>query len=172
MHVMTPTEHIERILAREGGYVDHPADRGGPTKYGVTRDTLAQYRRQHVSAEDVQQLTRREAAEIYRYTYLRPFLLVDQPELLAILLDAAVHHGVGTAARMLQGAVGVARDGIVGPVTAAAVNKQRWQPLAAHIIAKRAELYGAIIHRDHSQAAFALGWARRLSEVIQLTWPT
>ena len=27
---------IDRIIVREGGFVDHPDDRGGPTKYGIS----------------------------------------------------------------------------------------------------------------------------------------
>ena len=27
---------IERVLDREGGYVNHPADKGGPTCFGIT----------------------------------------------------------------------------------------------------------------------------------------
>ena len=27
---------IDELIAREGGYTNHPADRGGPTRYGIT----------------------------------------------------------------------------------------------------------------------------------------
>ena len=36
---------IDGLIVAEGGYVDHPADRGGPTKYGITRKTLAAWRK-------------------------------------------------------------------------------------------------------------------------------
>jgi lysozyme family protein len=29
-------ELINALIEREGGYVNHPADRGGPTRYGIT----------------------------------------------------------------------------------------------------------------------------------------
>ena len=28
---------IDDLIAREGGFVDHPADKGGPTRWGITQ---------------------------------------------------------------------------------------------------------------------------------------
>ena len=58
-------------LKYEGGFVDHPADPGGATNLGVTRATLARWRRSPVSTADVKALTRDEAGEIYRRFYWR-----------------------------------------------------------------------------------------------------
>lgn len=52
---------IDKVLAHEGGYVNHPADKGGPTKWGVTEATARRYGYKGVMAD----LTREEAIEIY-----------------------------------------------------------------------------------------------------------
>ena len=33
---MDVDELIDELIEREGGFVSHPADRGGPTRYGIT----------------------------------------------------------------------------------------------------------------------------------------
>lgn len=36
---MKADQTIEGILGKEGGYVDHPSDKGGPTRWGITQTT-------------------------------------------------------------------------------------------------------------------------------------
>jgi lysozyme family protein len=60
---------IHDVIRREGGFVDHPADRGGPTKFGITQKTLSRALGRQATTEDVRRLTREIAAEIYRRTY-------------------------------------------------------------------------------------------------------
>ncbi len=36
---------LELVLRQEGGYADHPADPGGATNFGITRKTLARWRK-------------------------------------------------------------------------------------------------------------------------------
>ena len=62
---------IDALIDREGGYVDHAADRGGPTCFGITQAVA----RAHGYAGPMRQLPRSEAVGIYRRLYwLRPRL--------------------------------------------------------------------------------------------------
>ena len=62
---------IEALIEREGGYVNHPADKGGPTCWGITEAVA----RAHGYSGAMRQLPREEAAGIYRRLYwLRPRL--------------------------------------------------------------------------------------------------
>jgi lysozyme family protein len=54
------------VLKHEGGFVDHPADPGGATNFGITHKTLGAWRREPADAKAVKALTRKEAGEIYR----------------------------------------------------------------------------------------------------------
>jgi len=165
---------INDILRREGGYVDHPADRGGPTNYGVTHKTLARYLGRDVTREDVQRLSRDLAAEIYRRAYyLEPRLDVLPISIRAILFDSAVNHGPRRAVRFLQQVLNAAGfgplsvDGLAGPKTRRQ-SKQADQAMGAWLLAALAEerrmFYRLIVERNPSQKVFLKGWLRRVAE--------
>lgn len=85
---------LDDILRREGGYVNHPADRGGPTNFGITAQTLGNWRKlgRPATATEVQALTENEASAIYRQQYISGpgFDAITHPALLHLLVDAGV----------------------------------------------------------------------------------
>lgn len=167
---MTDDQIIDGVINREGGYVHHPADRGGPTKFGITLKTLEDWRGDLVTAEDVKALTLDEARDIYRQWYIhRPgFNRIKDGLLRALAVDLAVNHGQKKATQMLQLAAGVTPDSVFGPVTEKALNDMDARKAFLNACAERGILYGAIITKDPAQSAFALGWARRNAEWIRL----
>jgi lysozyme family protein len=179
---MTPNEIIDAIIIRESEeYSDRPADRGGPTKYGVTLAKLSEWRGKPCAADDIKNLTLGEAQELLREEYIvRPgFLGIENQQIRAFAVDCAVNHGVKRAVKLLQEAAHVFTDGIFGPNTRAAVNRMTPAALYRHACALRVELYGEIIAHDPElkkaviagfnklQALNALGWLRRAAEFIK-----
>lgn len=164
---MTVASLIDRVIDREGGYVDNPADRGGPTKYGITLATLYEWRGRLVGAFDVQMLSVDEARAIYRTKYFDdPGLdAVSDPGLQELLFDYAVNSGPTTAVKALQAALEVPVDGVLGPVTRAALTKVTNQPaLFYRVKAERYEALLRFVGVDPEQAAFVQGWANRLDQ--------
>ena len=164
---------IEDILRREGGFVDHPNDRGGPTNFGVTLKTLMAFRGRALSAEDVRRMAVEEARDIYRSNYfLRP--KIDQlPALLQPqIFDMAINHGPGTAIKLLQSVLTdaghpCAADGGIGDETttcAKAAVSALGNSLSNLLVEKRIDFYEAIVDRDASQGVFLRGWLRRANE--------
>lgn len=150
---MTFAIAFARTIGHEGGYVDHPSDPGGRTKFGISQRAYPSI--------DIASLTIEQARAIYERDYWLAASCDKMPERIGIeLFDAAVNHGVRPAVRMLQRALGVADDGVVGPVTIA----------AAHAVT---DLSGLLMrfhgHRLLLQAdlptwpAFGRGWARRVA---------
>ena len=88
---------IDALIDREGGYVDHPADRGGPTCFGITEAVA----RAHGYGGAMRNLPRREAVAIYRRLYwLRPRfdqVAARAPRLAAELFDTGANMGPAVA---------------------------------------------------------------------------
>lgn len=165
-----PNDPIDDIIRREGAaYTDHPADRGGPTKWGITQATLAAYRKIPVTPFDVAALTEADARATYAELFIRRprFDQIDDERLRALVIDCGVNHGVGRAAKWLQAVAGVPKDGVLGPVTMEAVNALPATILHRRIIALRIKFYGRLITDDPKQAAFAAGWMARAAEFLE-----
>ena len=168
---MTDDVVIERIIAREGGFVDHPSDRGGPTKWGITRDTLERWRGHVVTTEDVAQLTKDEAKQILRFRYIvQPgFDHLDDDRLRAIVVDAAVHSGPRQATILLQRALDVDDDGVLGPVTLAAANgldDDALRGVLVRTLTERLRFLVELVVKSPDQLAFLKGWTERV--VLQI----
>jgi len=130
---MTVEDLIDELIEREGDYANHPADRGGPTRFGITEAVA----RAHGYAGPMTALPRDEAVAIYRRMYwLRPrFDQVAErcPRLAAELFDTGANMGPAVAATFLQRALtalnrggkdysDLVPDGRIGPATIAALD--------------------------------------------------
>jgi lysozyme family protein len=161
---------LKHILKSEGGYVNHPADRGGPTNYGITQSTYDGFRlSKSLPTRDVKEIGETEVEDIYRTQYWVPSgaaqVVRDDPWLALVLFDFAVNSGVRVAVLAIQRLVGVKADGIFGRVTHRAV-LGHLNNLRPRLLAHRYQFYADIVRRNPSQAAFILGWTRRLNEFL------
>lgn len=146
---------FERLIGHEGGYVNHPEDPGGETNWGVTLRTA----REAGYTGSMRDLTRDQAKEIYRTAYWGRAQAEQYDGAIAFqVFDAAVNHGIGQAIRFLQRAVGVADDGVVGPVTLAAVRAMSVTDVLARFNAERLDFYTKL----STWPTFGKGWARRV----------
>ena len=177
---------IDDILKKEGSaYTNHPSDRGGPTKYGITLATLRDARRNlNLDADDVAKLTEDEARRIYYDNYVvKPgFVSVAamMPLLGAKMVDAGVNVGTGRASRWLQTALNafnrsyqsppdypeVVVDGNIGPATIGALHTfaalrgfaRAERVLVRAVNAQQGVHYLSLGAKSPSQEAFMLGW--------------
>jgi lysozyme family protein len=151
---------VARVLAVEGGYVEHRVDRGGATKHGITRSRLPQHRGRSVTKAEVRALTKAEAVQIYRAVFWNGVRADELPPGLDdALFDFAVHSGVPRAARALQRALGLPADGRIGPATLAAARNADTtlvlMRLRGHRLAFMSEL--------PAWRTFGKGWRARMS---------
>jgi lysozyme family protein len=140
------------LFKHEGGYVFHPRDPGGATNHGITRVTLARWRKSPVTVQQVKDLTREESARIYRAFYWDELpanggkggdLLPKGVD--AVLFDVGVNSGIGRA--------------------------RKWFPLIANerdpikaiktLCARRVSFFRSLSTFD----VFGKGWLRRAHDV-------
>ena len=114
------------VLRAEGGFSNHRADRGGTTNHGVTQKTYDTFRRNAgLSLRSVKLITSDEVRGVYRTMYWNVAKCgVLPPPLDLYVFDFAVNSGPGRAVKTLQGLLGVAADGDIGPVTIAALQEE------------------------------------------------
>ncbi len=106
---------LERLIDREGGYVNHPSDPGGETKFGISKRSYPTL--------DIKNLTRAEAKGIYFEDFIQKHRLLElaDPVTLEYVLDWLVHSGPSVIGRV-QRRLGIEADGIVGAQTLEALN--------------------------------------------------
>lgn len=157
------------VFQSEGGYVDHPLDRGGATNYGITQVVYSVYlARKKLPQQPVKFITRDEAEEIYFRDYWLAGKCDRMPEPVAVVhFDACVNHGADRAARLLQSVAGVSADGAIGPATMAAIRRGEPEILAHNYITRRRRFYREIVDKIPSQAAFYKGWLNRMDALTK-----
>jgi len=165
---------IQDIIRREGGYVNHPSDKGGPTKYGITQATLSDYLGREVSELDVRDLKVELAEDIYEEKYYRKPKIDRLPEeVQPFLLDACVHHGPDDPILFVQrvcngaGIAELAVDGVAGPATRAAAHeaqKLMGEVFLKALVEERRNYFLQIVAQDETQKVFLRGWLKRIKE--------
>ncbi len=160
---------IGGILRREGGFVDNAVDKGGPTNMGVTLATLSEWLGRPATVGELKHLSENEARSIYTSMFLaKPGLTtINDERLRSLVLDCSVNHGPLNAIKLLQRALGVSDDGILGPATKQALFQSDFSRLYFRLCAERVRFYGHILHANPSQTVFAEGWMNRVAEFIE-----
>jgi lysozyme family protein len=143
-----------RLLGNEGGYSNIPADPGGETKFGISKHSYP-----HV---DIANLTREQAKEIYLSDFWNP-LGPAHPAIKFQVFDFAVNSGISTAIRKLQAAIGVADDGIWGPLSAARLKGMDVNDVLVLFLAQRLRFWASL----STWPTFGKGWALRAAADLE-----
>jgi lysozyme family protein len=173
---------ITAVMKREGWdtYTNKPADRGGPTKWGITLKAWQEYRGpwSSVTPDDIKEITEPQARDFYEemYVYGPRFQLLPD-KLVELVVDCGINHGTKAAAKWVQRACGALQDGVIGPKTIAAVQAENPLSVYLRICAYRTKLFGRLVSKDpklaiarqaghHLQAEFASGWNNRAMHFV------
>jgi lysozyme family protein len=164
--MMTFEDVMPHIFLWEGGYVDHPRDPGGATNMGITIGTLRRWRGEAVTKQDVQNLTKGEAEQIYKAYYWDVVRCDELPSgVNYVMMDAAVNSGPSASVKWIQKSLRVSVDGILGPVTMQAIQSHPDKKKLALDAVQYRELF---LRRLSTFNTFGRGWINRLNHVRQV----
>jgi lysozyme family protein len=144
------------LIGNEGGYSNHKADPGKATMWGITEAVA----REAGYTGAMIDLRKDQAAAIYRSNYWTPIKADSLPDQIRFdVFDACVNSGVAQASRWLQRSLGVADDGVIGPVTLAALQKADGDKLLRRFTGQRL----LFMTNLSTWPSFGRGWAVRIA---------
>lgn len=158
-------KYAPKLIRLEGGYVYHPADKGGPTNAGVTLRTYQDFYGEDKTKDDLKDIPYGEWCHIMKVGYWDKCKAdkIENQSLAELIADWCVNSGT-TAIRRVQEIVGCKPDGIVGPITLSLINSNDPKSLHERIWNARHQHYINIVKRDPSQKVFMNGWMNRLNQ--------
>lgn len=163
---------FKNSIGHEGGYQNNPNDRGNWTsgKVGVgelkgTKYGISAMAYPHL---DIKNLTLEQAKAIYWSDYWTKAKCEQLPDSLAVqFFDAIINHGISGASKILQRAIGVKDDGIIGNVTLTKIKSLDEFTLCARFLAQRlSDMTTYDKWPENSR-----GWSRRIADNLLISFP-
>lgn len=173
---------FEYSLKNEGGFVNDPADTGGPTKWGITLKTLTSWRGSVCTVLDIQNLTVEEAMDIYysRYWLVAGCDRMNYPAISTAIFDMSVVMGPQSAVLWAQIAINealppgtplISEDGVMGPralLALARIEPEAFLQAYHSLLLKR---LADIIKSHPTDIKFQNGWNNRVDRLLTLLPP-
>jgi lysozyme family protein len=149
------------VWPEEGGFSNDPQDHGGPTNLGVTEPDLVRAG-MPATIDDIKALTKPIAASrIYRPFYWNAMHCDELPRGVDLcVFDLGINAGIHEAAKLLQRDVGVTTDGVIGPLTIAAVKNKPAADIIRTFTEERLSFYQSLKQFDR----FGRDWTKRTND--------
>lgn len=170
-----------KTAAFEGGYANHPNDKGGETYKGIARTMwpawggwkiIDRYKESPLSSKAMSKVLAGNielddmVEEFYRAHFWKPIMGDEITNQLVAenIYDFGVNSGVSRAVKYAQRIVGVSEDGVMGPKTIKAINASVYDFVEKYKGARLAFIH-KIVARDQTQEVFLKGWTSRIENV-------
>lgn len=155
---------FDRVIGNEGAFQDDYADRGnwtsGEVGVGELKGTKFGLAAMTYPDLDMINITVEMAKHVYKIDWWDKLKLdLMPPSMQFQFFDAAINHGVYNASRIVQWAIKVKADGIVGRKTRAALLKLDHNDLLMQFLAERLVFMTGV----KTWNRYGKGWARRIA---------
>ena len=154
--------YAPKLMRLEGGYVNNPSDKGGPTNKGVTLTTFRVYFGKERTISDLRNMTDSQWKVI-----MKPYWdrckgdEIRNQSVAEIIVDWHINSGYQPL-KKVQGILGVEQDGIFGSKTLAAINGADQECLHCKVKRARRAFYENLVKSNPSQSVFLKGWNNRI----------
>lgn len=172
----------EKTLKVEGGYANHPADKGGETYKGIARNfwplwtgwaLIDQYKESATFPKNIKDADMDiHVQRFYKDNFWDKLSLtsINDQDIAEEVFDTAVNMGTATAVRMLQRACNLLNnngklykeidvDGKIGPNTIGVVNSHPYPSTLYNLLnVLQGARYVEIVEKSPSQEVFMRGW--------------
>ena len=166
---------IGHTLKSEGGYSNHPNDRGGETMYGITKSFMEDYKYALPGGKSkpIRDLTVDDARSLYKAMWDKYKLgYIRDKNLAYVLNDYMINSYAGGVVKRLQRILNsrgasLNVDGLMGPKTLEAIHNCDLQWLIDEIINDRYNNYRELVKIRPEQIINYAGWINRLNGVVE-----
>lgn len=157
---------MPQIQKWEGGYANHPNDKGGCTMKGITIGTYREFFGDSKTCSDLKNITDEEWLNIFEEGYWNPMCAndIENQSVANIIVDWAWMSGVKNVSKKIQTLIGVEADGIFGKQTISKINSMDSKDIFDKIVKRREKFYHDICEKNPSQEVFLKGWLNRLND--------
>lgn len=158
------------LMANEGGWSNNKNDKGGATKFGITKRTYSSFIGHEASDGEIFCLTKELAQNVYRHMFWDIMHLdgINSDSVACALFDQGVNRGPQTVIKDAQRILGCSQDGINGPGTTNAINHEDSNELIRNIASGAIYAYKKICEKDPTQLIFLNGWTNRANKLLEL----
>jgi lysozyme family protein len=158
---------VNKVLEHEGGFVNHPDDKGGATNWGITQKVYEQFLGRPVSINDIKNMPIDNAKSIYKSNYWDAVKgdYIKSYAKAFMLFDQAVNRGPRSAIKQAQRVSGTTPDGAIGPKTLEAINKMPEKSFIDNFITESESFYRGLVASNPSQSVFLKGWLNRVESL-------
>lgn len=161
------TDAINRVILIEGGFVNNPADKGGPTKYGITQAVYDKFIGRSSTIDEIKNMPIGNAIAIYKKNYwdkIRGDEITSYAKAYAIF-DQSVNWGLDKAIKRVQRVLNEPETGTLTNAQLVLLNSIDEQAFVDSYLEFARQAYLLTVASNPAYEQFKDGWLNRVEKI-------
>lgn len=161
------SDAINRVIYIEGGFVNNPADKGGPTKYGITQAVYDKFIGRKSTIDEIKNMPIGNAYQIYKKNYWDK-VRGDEIKSYAVayaIFDQAVNWGLDKAIKRTQRVLNEPETGTLSDAQLSLLNSIDEQAFIDSYLEFARQAYLLTVASNPQYEQFKDGWLNRVEKI-------